>query len=120
MLASVRRPAPWRWRQLVPSGELPAARSSHLCVNWSTEGALVVHGGLGNDGVTGDVWMLRRGDGGNGVSGGECAWARVITSGGDVNWYLFSPVIYVSRPAVVLWCREVLQKLVFDQIPHFT
>jgi len=77
--------APWRWRQLVPSGELPAARSSHLCVNWSTEGALVVHGGLGNDGVTGDVWMLRRGDGGNGVSGGECAWARVITSGGDVK-----------------------------------
>ena len=42
------------------------------------------------------------------------------TSGGDVNWYLFSPVIYVFRTAVVSWCREVLQKLVFDQIPHLT
>ena len=42
------------------------------------------------------------------------------TSGGDVNWHLFSPVIYVSHTAVVVWCREVLQKLVFDQVLHLS
>ena len=52
---------PWQWRQLEPQGEPPAPRSSHVCVSWPDGDALVLHGGLGNEGVTGDVWLLRRG-----------------------------------------------------------
>ena len=73
--------SPWRWRQLAPVGDLPAPRSSHLCVSWPADGSLVVHGGLGIDGVTGDVWLLRRGKGGS----DECVWSPMLTSGGHVR-----------------------------------
>ena len=83
---------PWQWRQLEPRGEPPAPRSSHVCVSWPDGDALVLHGGLGNEGVTGDVWLLRRGyaDGGRGLglpasSAAECAWDQLTTSGREVR-----------------------------------
>ena len=56
--AAAPTPAPRQWRQLEPLGAPPAPRSSHVCVSWPEQRSLIVHGGLGNDGVTGDVWLL--------------------------------------------------------------
>ena len=43
-----------------------------------------------------------------------------LMSGGGVCQYQFYPVVHVSRTAVASWRREVIQKLVSDQIPHLS
>ena len=87
-----------QWRCLEPLGGNPAPRSSHVCVSWPCRRALIVHGGLGNDGVTGDVWVLapptaeagrgawRGGGGGAGaVSTPRCEWRELATAGPQVR-----------------------------------
>jgi hypothetical protein len=53
-----------RWQPVDCVGHSrPSARSSHICCAWHSEEhgpVLVLHGGLGAKGVTGDVWLLRR------------------------------------------------------------
>jgi hypothetical protein len=67
------------WTELHPDGVAPAPRSSHICARWAEEGALLVHGGLGSAGVTGDVFVLRP------LAGRGCAWAQLETRGADVR-----------------------------------
>ena len=52
--------AAFKWRQLEGLAQRPAPRSSHLCASWKRPdgSAVVVHGGLGNGGVTSDLWLL--------------------------------------------------------------
>ena len=73
------------WTQIaVTTGARPAARSAHVCATWAAGGAVVLHGGLGNDGTMADTWVLRpndlSGDGG-GAGGG---WRELRTVGARV------------------------------------
>jgi len=53
----------------------PCARSSHVCSPWkSQQGCAVLHGGLGEQGVLSDTWLL--------PPGGE--WVELHTSGASV------------------------------------
>ncbi|KAL1529969.1 hypothetical protein AB1Y20_000896 [Prymnesium parvum] len=48
------------WGELSPTGKSPGGRSSLLCTSWTRPDgrALVVHGGIGECGVTSDLWVL--------------------------------------------------------------
>lgn len=83
-----------KWSAIDVVGGSPAPRSSHLCVAWPASGALIVHGGLGCDGVTGDVWVLRhlaaggwdlRGDEESGAGGEKPCWELLETDGESVK-----------------------------------
>ena len=52
LAASAATPTSLSWLQLQPDGTPPAARSSHICTSWPERHALVVHGGLSNEGYT--------------------------------------------------------------------
>jgi len=78
---STRREA-WRWRQMVVGdAPRPAARSSHVCCRWhSADGeALVVHGGMGHDGVRADVWVLRQTENGACKAAYTVEWTQLST-----------------------------------------
>lgn len=81
--AAAPTPAPRQWRQLEPLGAPPAPRSSHVCVSWPEQRSLIVHGGLGNDGVTGDVWLLLPPDSAS-ATASACEWLELETSGPSV------------------------------------
>ena len=73
------------WTQIaVTTGPRPAARSAHVCATWAAGGAVVLHGGLGNDGTMADTWVLRPNDlssDGGGAGGG---WRELRTVGARV------------------------------------
>ena len=79
----------WMWTRLAPQGTPPAPRSSHICVRWAEASSLIVHGGLGNDGVIGDVHLLQslsataRSD--SSGSAPPCVWRVLETSGASVR-----------------------------------
>ena len=94
--------AVWQWQPLAPRNQPPAPRSSHVCAYWEERAALVVHGGLGSDGVTGDTWLLTHSEGGTGGGGqggsrgggggkgggafsGPCEWVELSTAGPSVK-----------------------------------
>ena len=73
-----------RWRELSFDAAVPSPRSSHVCATWSAENALVLHGGLGNEGVTSDVWVLRQSPKGSRNGPGTSQWVELMTAGGKV------------------------------------
>jgi hypothetical protein len=66
------------WTQLLPSGNVPAARQQHSAVYDPTHNRMIVFGGSeANGAVSNDVWVLSNANG----SGGAPSWSQVSPAG---------------------------------------